>query len=453
MKVCEFLPFFCRMPSRSIALLVCATVTFGLISAEPVMATDTTSIGSGDTARVDAHGVCRDIQNLGPNAVMVPHRISEEWSIGLSSFLSASHENLDVKRCFSPQGEYVSAGLQAACVIDTTGGLWCWGENGSGQAGVGTSSAVNTPTKVPLPGPVTEVSAGGNTTCAVIEDGRAYCWGLNNLGNGSVSSPTTTSPTGSPGSTTPQLVSGGHSFKRITAGYNFACGLTTVGSVLCWGPNMAGEMGTGKFDALRYLVPQQVLGLTSGFIDVEVGNGVGCALKNTNDLWCWGDRNFRNTSNASIGQYSSISPLPPTHVQVGVKYRDIDFHSGHACGVTISGALNCWGNSVGGEVGGGATGTSYRTVLASGVEKVSVGYSNTCVIRDGDAYCFGYNSGQEIGDGTKTKTSTPKLVVGLGKVSSISVGLSKTCAKLVSSEIKCWGTFIGSSTPVSMVLP
>ena len=43
-----------------------------------------------------------------------------------------------------------------------------------------------------------------------------------------------------------RLVSGGHSFSQLGAGYAHACGLVTgTGAVLCWGNNIQGALGNG----------------------------------------------------------------------------------------------------------------------------------------------------------------------------------------------------------------
>ena len=85
----------------------------------------------------------------------------------------------------------VSAGLSHTCAIKTDGSLWCWGDNGKGQLGLGEGTSVNhpVPTQVIDPaGSWYKVAAGAGHTCGVQTAGSLWCWGDNSkgqLGNGS----------------------------------------------------------------------------------------------------------------------------------------------------------------------------------------------------------------------------------------------------------------------------
>src|SRR5437667_81361 len=83
-----------------------------------------------------------------------------------------------------------------------------------------------------------QVSAGADYACGVTAAGAvARCWGdisYGELGNG-----TTTN------STTPGAVSGGLTFASASAGSEFTCGVTTAGAAYCWGNNGLGELGNG----------------------------------------------------------------------------------------------------------------------------------------------------------------------------------------------------------------
>jgi len=80
----------------------------------------------------------------------------------------------------------IAASQGTAYALGSDGHLYAWGDNGAGQVGDGTASAVPTlaPTRVSLPSGVapTSVAAGGNTAYAVGSDEHLYAWGSNSAG-------------------------------------------------------------------------------------------------------------------------------------------------------------------------------------------------------------------------------------------------------------------------------
>jgi alpha-tubulin suppressor-like RCC1 family protein len=137
----------------------------------------------------------------------------------------------------------VSPGDFHTCAVRTNGAAACWGSNGSGQFGNGTTTNSSVPMPVSGGLTFTSINAGASVfsqgyTCGIITNGATYCWGGNGagpLGNGT----TTDSPT-------PVPVSGGLTFASLSAGRDYVCGVTTSGwSAYCWGYNLSGQLGTG----------------------------------------------------------------------------------------------------------------------------------------------------------------------------------------------------------------
>src|SRR5439155_646348 len=134
----------------------------------------------------------------------------------------------------------VSAGVAATCGVTPAGAAYCWGHNGSGELGNGTR--INSSTPVAVSGGLTFAAVSGGEsfdfTCGVTTGGAAYCWGANGLGQ--FGNGTTTS------STTPVPVSGGLTFTTVSGGAtSFTCGVTTAGAAYCWGSNFYGQFGNG----------------------------------------------------------------------------------------------------------------------------------------------------------------------------------------------------------------
>ncbi len=134
-----------------------------------------------------------------------------------------------------------------SCGVDAGGAVWCWGANCFNQLGAdslleqcGTPPmpCATKPSAVRLAGAARDVGAAFSHSCALGADGGVFCWGDNNsgqLGNGSVGDR----------SISPTAVLGGATYRALAVGREFTCAVTTAGAPQCWGLNERGQLGTG----------------------------------------------------------------------------------------------------------------------------------------------------------------------------------------------------------------
>src|SRR5262249_12144547 len=135
----------------------------------------------------------------------------------------------------------LAAGADHTCALRADGSIYCWGGNTTGQSGTAAGTTpVTTPAQVNgLGGPAIAITAGAMHTCAlgVAASGtQVACWGYN--GNGQLGNGTTTD------SASPVVSLTG--VRSISAGGNHTCAvLADGGGVECWGDNGQGETGDG----------------------------------------------------------------------------------------------------------------------------------------------------------------------------------------------------------------
>ena len=122
-----------------------------------------------------------------------------------------------------------------------------------------------------------------------------------------------------------------------------------------------------------------------------------------------------------------------------------------SCGLSGSGAVNCWGWNERGRLGRGTSGnTSVPTPglvagLGSGVAGIAVGREAACALMaTTEVMCWGYNWLNALGDGTTTDRTTPVYVLAgagtrLTGAVSLTTGNNYGCARLVTTEVRCWG--------------
>ncbi len=130
--------------------------------------------------------------------------------------------------------------------------LVCFGRNNNGQLGLGTTGAdVLTATIVTAVGAVTRIVLGGNMSCIVDGSDNLVCWGRNvegQIGNGTSGFNVY--------QLTPFTVPIG-AVQDVALGHSHSCALTTDGTVMCWGLNNHGQLGTG--DIIAQSAPQAVV--------------------------------------------------------------------------------------------------------------------------------------------------------------------------------------------------
>ena len=213
----------------------------------------------------------------------------------------------------------ISAGLNFTCGLRIDGAIACWGENKFGQAS-------------PPNGRFDEIDAGRRHACA-LDDGALICWGRD-------------FPEGA--AVTIQEVP---PLSNIQAGGDFTCGLTPDADMACW--------NNGRNE----------LSITSGpFVDIATGLNNACAIKSDNSVFC---------SERSTNLYKGLAYPPPT------KFAQISVGWHHACGITETSDIECWGSGVRGAPG-------ERLNAPEGkFDALAIGRGNSCALRvNGHAVCW-----------------------------------------------------------------
>jgi len=326
----------------------------------------------------------------------------------------------------------IVAGTYHTCGITTTGETYCWGANFSGQLGNGTGAGGPTPRPVVGGLAFQQISAGGYHSCGVTAGGAAYCWGLNDsgqVGDGSAERYRLA----------PVAVASGLGFQEIRAGSRHTCAVTSLGDAYCWGDNATAQLGNGTSGPGSHLPVAVLGGLT--FRSVGAGGGHTCGVTSAGSAFCWGENAMGQVGN-SVDNWSSPRPVA---VAGGRAYQALSVGKNHTCALTAAGAAYCWGENTGGQCGVGTSQESFPvpTLVAGGTvfQSLSAGGSHTCALTPGGtAYCWGYNSLGEVGNGTNAKATSPVPVGGGLTFTAISAGGGNTCGLTALGAAYCWGS-------------
>ena len=330
-----------------------------------------------------------------------------------------------------------------ACGCKPNGTLYCWGENGLGQLGNGSTASSSTPVVVSgAMGRVAEVIVLGQSACARTAAGSVWCWGAN--GRGQLGDGTTIQRT------SPVLVSDlGTNVVQLSGGdiggpggdIHF-CAVRGDGTAYCWGSNVQGELGDGS--KVQRSKPVQVAALGTSVLGISTGGAHTCALKKDRTVWCWGDGRF------GLGG-PQLSNLAPTQiVSLGASVATLAAGTAHECAAKLDGTLWCWGYNPLGQLGDGTSTDRLQPVQVTGVSGV-VGVSasgfHTCSLGNtGAIFCWGAGSYGQLGNGLfGTSYSTPAIAMASG-ARSVSAGgslvaqpLGASCATKLDGSVWCWG--------------
>lgn len=226
---------------------------------------------------------------------------------------------VDVTGLAAP-AEAIAAGANHTCARLMDGTVWCWGNDEYGQLGDGTivkGVAVKgkaTPVQVAGLENAILVAAGARHTCALTGKG-VFCWGDNSsgqLGDGTTeASPLPVEVTG--------LYSG---VTTITAGEKHTCALSpdqseTVKGIQCWGDNAFSQLGTSSTEKFSN-VPVDVTGYAGEKVSITAGYEYTCVLSKDDQAYCWGITSYGQSGSTTDSAPSSdmlelspgMTPIP-----------------------------------------------------------------------------------------------------------------------------------------------
>ena len=297
----------------------------------------------------------------------------------------------------------VSLGDLYTCAIKVDKTLWCWGNNVAGQLGDGLTDNSLVPVQnTAIGNDVAEVSAGDLLTCARKGNGTVWCWGAGYLGDGTYGQRTT------PG----QVTALGNTVAQVSTGGSSVCARKADGTLWCWGDNEFGIIGDGT--TVERLTPVQVATLGNTVAEVSVGDVFACARKTDGNVWCWGTNDHGQLGDGSTSDHFT----PAVIIGLGKPAIQISANGRHACALRNDNQLGCWGSNFNGEVGDGTIIDrplpEKVSVLPNNVVEVSAGVNHTTCARmaDGRVACWGLNSAGQLGDGTTVERRVPVQAIG-----------------------------------------
>jgi alpha-tubulin suppressor-like RCC1 family protein len=345
----------------------------------------------------------------------------------------------------------IDAGGAHTCGVTYGQKVACWGYNRSGQVGDGSKENRFLPTTVSSGASFETVSAGEDHTCALTEPGMAFCWGSNGSGQLGIV------PQGPQDQSReiPVAVTTDVRFSAVSAGYGHTCGLDLQGKAYCWGHNGYGQLGIGSDEEKRN--EPGAVDTDLRFEAISAGREHTCAVDGDGRIHCWGDNRH-----GELGvPVETTFTTSPTMVAGGRSWKTVSAGAWHTCGVTTDGGAFCWGLNSGGQLGAstGEASHSATPLPVSGsheFETLTAGSGLSCAVTlQGETYCWG--SGP-LGDGVEESSSVPVAVSASVAFQQVNAS-SHSCALDRGGVAYCWGSNehgqlgVGSAHSLAWLVP
>jgi alpha-tubulin suppressor-like RCC1 family protein len=283
-------------------------------------------------------------------------------------------------------------------------------------------------------------SGPGPGAAAAAASGTLLGWGVNadgQLGTGSIGDGASAAPVRTklpPG--TPVVSARG--------GCAFGMALTATGAVLAWGDNEEGQLGDGS--TAKSLTPVRVrIPAGARVTAIQAGCNFALALTAAGRVLAWGE----NTS-GQLGNGSTVASHVPVQVRLPAATRVTGIRSGFgfSLATTAAGRLLAWGENGLGQLGIGSL-TSSRVPVSvrlpggARVTSIAAGANHSLALtRSGRVLAWGFNTSGELGDGTaRGIRSTPaitKLPRGT-RVQSLAAGCDQSLALTATGRVLAWG--------------
>ncbi|MCK9266087.1 FG-GAP-like repeat-containing protein [bacterium] len=310
----------------------------------------------------------------------------------------------------------VSAGNSHSVALKDNGNVWAWGDNTFGQVGINsTSTYIEEPILVSEVSNILEISAGGYHTVALKSDGSVWAWGDNTSGQLGLGTTYQGQNFYSPKQTLGvEEVGFLKDIVGISAGYSHTLAVKSNGEVLAWGNNIWGQLGINN--TIYSNLPVKVFNLTNIKSVSAGGTGLlgdhSLAVKSDGSVWAWG-----SNKKGQLGDKTEVDRLVPVQVkgENGVGYlkniRQVSAGGRHSLALDKDGNIWAWGDNTYGQLGDGTNNDTNFPIKITDLPKIvqiSTGLRHSIAIdEDGQLWVWGFNIKGQLGNGRETNSNIP----------------------------------------------
>lgn len=275
----------------------------------------------------------------------------------------------------------VECGWNFAVAVKTDGTIWAWGENTSGQLGLGNTTMQTSPVQIGTATNWSKVSCGQNYAIAIKTTGTMWSWG--NGGNGQLGQGSWSNQS------SPVQIGTATDWSDISCGEYSALAIKTTGTLWGWGANTYGQLGTN--DVTWWWTPTQA-GTATNWKQVSAGYNSSAGIKTNGTLWTWGDNTY-----GQLGNGTTTGVLAPTQIGTGTTWNYVSAASFATYASKTDNSLWDCGKNTTGQMGyGNSTIAMYTTFAQVSGVTILPGANGLCQVTADSSFVYINNSGSSF---------------------------------------------------------
>jgi alpha-tubulin suppressor-like RCC1 family protein len=260
--------------------------------------------------------------------------------------------------------------------------------------------------------------------------------------------------------------------KTLIMGGRHTCVTMESGKTDCWGDNKFGQIGNSS-DALMIRSPSTIdlnfLPVNEHMKALSLAYQHSCILTNQDNIYCWGRNNFTQIGTGPEITFSSTPLLVDRgEIPSGQQIERLYTGGGFNCILTNSNDAFCWGNNTGGELGNNDNSISL-TPEPVAIDQSSLmpdeyfvdlgtGYRHSCGLTNkSKVYCWGDNEHGQIGQSafssdffTPTEIDFSFLDANDNPAKLFS-GYYSNCVITKLNKTFCWGSNVNGEMGIGVV--
>ncbi len=188
---------------------------------------------------------------------------------------------------------------------------------------------------------------------------------------------------------------------------------------------------------------------TLSFTAITTSHHHTCALQPDGKVWCWGSNEYGQLGSSAPMQRCAGDNLAcsgtPLQLDGDQRVARVAASIRHTCAIDMNGQAWCWGFGEGGQLGDGRRENSPVPVAVAGGLQLSAiagsvsGSVNCALTSGGEAWCWGPDIDGVLGNGTRAGSDLPVPVLTSDTFVAISVGQSHACGVTTARDAYCWG--------------